>query len=136
MNHPPILYFDGTCVLCNFFFRWLIKMDKKELFFFATLQSAAGQELQQKLSLTQLNEETVIYVNGPIMYYYSDAVLHAMIQLGGFYQWLGKMGFWLPSRIRNRMYHWVSKNRYRWFGTKACLLPDDRLRLRFIKDGF
>jgi predicted DCC family thiol-disulfide oxidoreductase YuxK len=42
--------------------------------------------------------------------------------------------FWLvPRPLRDLVYDWIAKNRYRWFGkTAACLVPTPELRARFL----
>ncbi|MCA1746504.1 MAG: DCC1-like thiol-disulfide oxidoreductase family protein [Bacteroidales bacterium] len=39
----------------------------------------------------------------------------------------------VPSFIRNAVYDWIARNRYRWFGKReTCFLPDDDLKDRFL----
>ena len=39
----------------------------------------------------------------------------------------------VPPFIRNAVYDWIARNRYRWFGKReTCFLPDDDLRERFL----
>ena len=40
----------------------------------------------------------------------------------------------VPPFIRNAVYDWIARNRYRWFGKReTCFLPDDDLRKRFLE---
>ena len=54
--------------------------------------------------------------------------------LGGFWA-LGRFAKWIPRGIRNGFYHWIARNRIRWFGKgDICALPDSALRARLIDD--
>ncbi|MNW64827.1 hypothetical protein D3C74_431440 [compost metagenome] len=39
----------------------------------------------------------------------------------------------VPKFIRNAVYNWVARNRYRWFGKdEACMLPTPEIKDRFL----
>jgi predicted DCC family thiol-disulfide oxidoreductase YuxK len=41
--------------------------------------------------------------------------------------------FILPPFIRNGIYNWIARNRYRWFGKRnTCFIPDGLLKSRFL----
>lgn len=126
----PVLVFDGNCILCHSFFRWVIKKDRQQRFRFATLQSQAGQLVLGSLDMPG-GYDTVLLKQGGKIYTYSTAALRTLILLGGFYGWLGRAGFVFPKIIRDWVYRVVAKNRYRWFGRKECLVPDEEMRKRF-----
>lgn len=46
-----IILFDGICNLCNGAVAFIIKRDKKALFWFAALQSGTGQALMHQYRL-------------------------------------------------------------------------------------
>jgi predicted DCC family thiol-disulfide oxidoreductase YuxK len=127
----PILLFDGTCVLCNVFFQWLVKKDISCKFYFATLQSDYGQQIIKENGY-HTNVDSVILVKDGKAYIYSEAALNALVLLGGFYKMMGKLGLLFPRLVRDTVYQFIAKNRYKWFGQKACMIPDHRIRKRFI----
>ncbi|HNT19888.1 MAG TPA: DCC1-like thiol-disulfide oxidoreductase family protein [Saprospiraceae bacterium] len=127
---PPILVFDGTCILCHSFFQWVIKKDRNKIFRFATLQSEAGKVVLGNLNIPG-GYDTVLLKLGGRIYTYSTAALKTLIILGGFYGWLGRAGFVFPRIFRDWVYRIIARNRYRWFGNKECLVPDEELRDRF-----
>ncbi|MEP7266491.1 MAG: DCC1-like thiol-disulfide oxidoreductase family protein [Saprospiraceae bacterium] len=127
----PIIYFDGTCVLCNWFFKWLVQHDKKKLFQFDTLQSIAGQELVDRLKM-EVVEETVVLRHNKETYTYSTAVLKIFKMMGGWYKLMGILGLLFPKFLRDGVYLFISKNRYKWFGQQACYIPDKSTKERFV----
>ena len=130
LQDQPVLLFDGTCVLCDAFFQWILKRDTKKVFSFATLQSTFGQKIIASYPLAA-DIDSVILWDGHQVYIFSDAALKVMVHLGGGARWLGKFGLLFPRFIRDSVYRFIAKNRYSWFGEKACLIPDQALKNRF-----
>ncbi len=127
----PILLFDGVCNLCDGFVQWVIRRDPDGIFRFASLQSELGQSLIQKHQLTT-DLSTVILVDGEKTYSHSDVALEIVRQLGGFWTLLYILKI-VPSFIRNAVYNWIARNRYRWFGQKeSCMIPTPELKGRFL----
>ncbi len=48
--------------------------------------------------------------------------------------WKGLQIFWIvPPFIRNAIYDFIAKNRYKWFGKKEeCMIPTLKVRDRFL----
>jgi len=41
--------------------------------------------------------------------------------------------FIIPTGIRNWVYDYIARNRYKWFGKKeACMIPTPELKARFM----
>ncbi|MFP5284488.1 MAG: thiol-disulfide oxidoreductase DCC, partial [Thermoanaerobaculia bacterium] len=39
----------------------------------------------------------------------------------------------IPRPLRDALYRWIARNRYRWFGrTETCWLPTPELQSRFL----
>ncbi|MEP7321152.1 MAG: DUF393 domain-containing protein [Saprospiraceae bacterium] len=129
-DSKPILLFDGTCVLCNWFFQWVIKKDKFNTFYFATLQSDFGRQLIEDHHLDTDVDSVILYDRGNV-HIFSAAALKVLILLGGYYAWLGHIGLMFPRIIRDGVYKFIAKYRYKWFGVKACIIPDKKLSNRF-----
>jgi predicted DCC family thiol-disulfide oxidoreductase YuxK len=129
---PPILLFDGVCNLCNGAVQFVIERDPKAVFRFASLQSEVGQQLLMEYKVTETNLGSVILIHEGKYYAYSDAVLETGHLLGGFWQifYVFKV---IPTFLRNIVYRYVAKNRYRWFGKQEnCWLPTPELKSRFL----
>lgn len=128
----PVLLFDGVCNLCNASVQWVIRHDPKAIFRFASLQSEAGQALLQKFNLPTDELNTVVLVDGGKVHTRSDVPIQVGKKLGGWW-YLLQMFFIIPRPLRNAVYDWIARNRYRWFGKKEeCWLPTPELRVRFL----
>lgn len=128
----PVLLFDGVCNLCNASVQWILKRDHKAQFRFAALQSEFGQQILQKHGLKQEHFDTVVLSVGDQIFLRSDAPLEIVRRLGGFWKlfYLFKV---LPRPLRDALYNFVARNRYRWFGqTAECMLPRPEWKGRFL----
>lgn len=132
MEQHPILLFDGVCNLCNGAVQFLIQRDPKGIFRFASLQSDAAQGLLSQFPQAPTDISTIILVEDGRMYTKSDAALRAARYLSG--AWPALYGFIIvPRPIRNAVYDWIARNRYRWFGKKdQCMIPTPGLKERFL----
>ena len=128
----PVLLFDGVCNLCNSSVNFVIRRDPSKRFRFASLQSPAGQELLKKFNLATKSFDTVVLVDGERHYTRSDAALEVVRRMRGAWKLFYVFKI-IPRFIRNPLYDWVARNRYRWFGKKdQCMLPTKELKERFL----
>ncbi len=128
----PVLLFDGVCNLCVGSVQFFLKHDRKGVLKFASLQSKFGQKLKKEFIIPK-TVDSLILIHGKQAYYYSSAALRGAGFMGGTWPML-KIFLILPPFIRNGIYKWIAKNRYRWFGTKeSCWLPTPELKSRFIE---
>lgn len=117
-----LVQFDGFCHLCSRTVRFILKADKKRKFIFQALQNSTNAE----------SIDTVIVIDRNKTYQYFDAVLKIGKELGGIYQAVIIFRL-LPRKWRFRMYVWIAKNRFRWFGLRSsCYLPTPEEKERFI----
>ncbi len=131
-NNHPIILFDGVCNLCNGAVQFVIKNDKKKLFRFAALQSEAGIELSKKYQFPTDSMKTFILITNNKYFTRSTAALNVGKMLGGILA-LGYVFIIVPTVIRDGIYNWIARNRYRWFGKKdTCMIPTPELRERFL----
>lgn len=132
MEHPVIL-FDGVCNLCNGSVLFIIKRDPKARFRFASLQSAYGESFLKKHGLSTKEYDSIILIDGGRLYTQSSAALRIAKRLGGAWPLL-YIGMMVPKFLRDAIYNFIAKNRYRWFGKKeACMIPTPELRSRFME---
>lgn len=127
-----VILFDGVCNLCNSFVLFVIRRDKKKRFMFASLQSNAATELL-------INEietpafKTVILIKGNRIYKKSTAALRILKQLSGLWPLLYGLII-VPPFIRDAVYDFVARNRYKWFGRRnRCMVPTDDLKKKFLE---
>lgn len=135
-NISDAIVFDGECVLCSGFFRFMVTHDTVGRFQFATAQSPLGQRLYDGLGLpTQDFETNLVIVDGKV-FQRLDAFAAAMRELPGFWPALSVCRF-LPGWIKDPLYYAIARNRYRIFGrAQTCMIPDAALRSRFLPEGF
>jgi predicted DCC family thiol-disulfide oxidoreductase YuxK len=129
----PVVYFDGVCNLCNQAVQVIIKHDKHNKFRFASLQSQAGERLLSKLKDDKKSapDSVILSYQGQV-YVKSDAALQIARILGGGWNMLYATII-IPSLIRNAVYDWIARNRYKWFGKKdSCMIPTPELKARFL----
>src|SRR5262245_23272129 len=113
-----IVFYDGSCPLCNWIVRFLIKADTKDLFLFAPLQ---GETAKKRLNNPSLQH--VVLLEGDRQYYASKAVLRLFWLLGGRYRLIG-WAYILPAFLTDPLYYLVAKNRNRLFPNKKSVKID------------
>jgi predicted DCC family thiol-disulfide oxidoreductase YuxK len=128
-----IILFDGVCNLCNNAINFVITHDKHKTFKFAPLQSAAGQLLIKERGIDTTQVDSIILVDvGSAYYIKSDAALKIAKNLDGAYSYLSYLKVF-PFGLRNKVYDYIAKNRYKWYGKKdSCMMPTPELKSRFL----
>lgn len=129
---PAIVLFDGVCNFCNYSIQFIIKRDPKGYFKFGALQSEEGKALLEKHGLPPEALDTIVLIENGKAYTYSTAPLRITRKL--VLPWSVLYVFILvPSFIRNPIYKWISRNRYKWFGKQeSCMMPTPDIRKRFL----
>lgn len=127
MQPNNIILFDGVCTLCNSFLNFLISIDKKKVLYYSSLQSNYAKE---NLDIVQM--ESVVFIKDSKKYFKSNAIIEIFSSLGG--PWKTVILFKIiPLFIRDSLYLYISKNRYKWFGKKdICRIPTKEERKRFL----
>ena len=134
LESQPILLFDGVCNLCNGAVQFVIKNDKKHRFRFAALQSEAGAALLKAYGLSQNTLDTFVVITKDKSLTRSSAALEVAKTIGGLWAF-AYIFIVIPKFIRDTIYNWVARNRYRWFGRyDTCMVPSPEIRDRFIND--
>ena len=124
--------FDGHCNFCNFWANFLLGADSKGRLRFATLQSKAGSQLLKESGIESSSFDSVVLVHKNQIDTKSTAVLRVLRLLGGI--WIVPyVLIVIPRPIRDLVYDFVAKNRYRWFGRReVCRIPTAEERRRFL----
>jgi len=132
MQEYPLVLFDGVCNLCNSGVQFIIKHDRKKQFRFASLQSEMGKRILAQNQLPSDKLDTFIFVDNNKIYTRSTAALRIARKLGGFWK-LAYANIIIPRFIRDGIYNFISRNRYKWFGKQEeCMVPTPDLRERFV----
>ena len=132
-KNKKIILFDGICNLCNSAVTIVIKQDKKNTFLFAAIQSKKGKEIIDYLEIDIVKIDAIILYEPGVSYdLKSTAALKIMNDFGQFWQ-LTKLFWVFPKGLRNQVYDFIAKNRYKWFGKKeACMIPTNDLKSKFL----
>jgi predicted DCC family thiol-disulfide oxidoreductase YuxK len=128
----PIIIFDGHCVLCSRFARFVLRHDRIANFRLMAAQSQLGQALYRHLSLDPVNFETNILFEDGRAWFKSEGSIRILSRLG--FPWsLAVITTVIPRPLRDRLYDVVARNRIRWFGRQsACYLSDPGHQDRFL----
>jgi predicted DCC family thiol-disulfide oxidoreductase YuxK len=124
-----IILFDGVCVLCSRWFRFVTARDADHRFRFVAIQSPDGRAIADRWHIDPDNPDTFVLVANDSAYLRSDAILRVLSGLPG-WRWTGVFRA-VPESWRDALYGIIARNRYRWFGRMdACMLPaaDDARR--------
>jgi predicted DCC family thiol-disulfide oxidoreductase YuxK len=129
----PIILFDGVCNLCAWAVRFIIERDPKGYFHFAPLQSDVGRSLLVEHEIDPANTDSFVLVENGLACTESTAALRVARKLSlpwpAFYA-----GIILPPFVRDPIYRFIARNRYRWFGKQdSCMIPTPELRARFVE---
>ena len=134
----PIVFYDGVCGLCNRLVQFLLKRDKRGRLRFASLQSEFAERVLARHGIDPKDLDTVqVVVNydrpDEQVVNRSDAVLRAGQELGLPWNILARLGRIVPRPLRDVVYGFVARNRYRVFGKyETCMLPDPNQQHRFL----
>ena len=127
-----VIVFDGVCVLCSAFARFILKRDRRFAFRLVTAQSPLGQALYRHYGLVTDDFETNLVLADGRAYAKLDTVVIAGVRLGGAWRLLALLRV-IPRPLADWLYDRVARNRYRLFGrTEACMMPPPQWRDRFI----
>jgi predicted DCC family thiol-disulfide oxidoreductase YuxK len=134
----PIILYDGVCGLCNRLVQFLLKHDKQARLRFASLQSEFAERVLTRHGIDAKDLDTVqVVVNyerpEERVLGRSDAILRASAELGMPWNVLAGISRIVPRALRDVIYRFVARNRYRVFGKyETCMLPDPNQRHRFL----
>ena len=128
-----IILFDGVCNLCNSSVQFVIKRDVNDVFQFAALQSETGKRLLTERNIDTQEIDSIILIEPNIAYYTkSTAALEIGKHLKGL-KVISSILLWLPESLRNIVYDFIARNRYKWYGKKDnCMIPSEELKSKFI----
>ncbi|MDM0120033.1 thiol-disulfide oxidoreductase DCC family protein [Variovorax arabinosiphilus] len=127
-----IVVFDAQCLLCDGWVRFLLRHDRWRVLRFASIQGANGRALLGRAGLQIDGLQTLLLVDGDRSWQHTAAILRVLHALG--WPWRLAWAAWLiPAPLRDALYRWLARNRYRWFGrSDACLMPPPDHAQRFL----
>jgi predicted DCC family thiol-disulfide oxidoreductase YuxK len=127
-----VILYDGVCVFCSRWIRFIAARDLNARFRFTAIQSDYGQRLAQAFGINPADPDTNAVIHGGAVYLKSDAALTVLSNLPG-WQWVRVLRAF-PKPLRDAVYNLVATNRYRIFGKyDVCFLGDASFRSRVLE---
>jgi predicted DCC family thiol-disulfide oxidoreductase YuxK len=127
-----VILYDGVCVFCSRWVRFVATRDASRKFRFTAIQSPYGRRLAQAFDINPADPDTNAVIRGGVAYFKSDAALTVLSSLPG-WQWV-RVLFAVPKPLRNAVYNLIARNRYRIFGKyDECFVPDADMRGRVLE---
>ena len=136
MVPEPAIIFDTDCVLCSGMVAFVLAHESDRAFYFVGAWSKEGLALAAQYNFTRSDlNETFLVISGGVALTRSDAGIAISNHLRAPWRWLAVLRF-CPKVLRDAVYDFVARHRYRWFGRKenCTLVPLDE-RHRFIGVG-
>jgi predicted DCC family thiol-disulfide oxidoreductase YuxK len=132
IESAPVIVFDGVCLLCSRWVRFVLRHDRSGRIHFASMQSANGRALLERFGLDPDDPLSLLYIVDGSGFHDSDAILRVLDSFGGAWRLTAAFRL-LPCGVRDVLYRWLARNRYRWFGrSDQCFLPAPDQAIRFL----
>jgi predicted DCC family thiol-disulfide oxidoreductase YuxK len=114
-----LILYDGVCVLCSGWMRFVAEHDTDRVFLFTPIQSDYGRKLAIRYGIDPYNPQSnAVLIDGKVNLR-SDSAIAALTRLPG-YGWVRAFRL-VPKPVRDWLYAIIARNRYRWFGRHdAC----------------
>lgn len=132
-KNKKLILFDGVCNLCNNSVQYVIKHDSNNVFLFAPLQSETGKKIINHFKIdTSKTDSILLYAEDKGIQHKSTAALKIALKLG-FPRNMVAIFLIVPAFIRNWVYNYIAKNRYKWYGKRnECMVPTKELKEKFL----
>ena len=131
---PAVMLFDGHCNLCNHAVDFVLTREATPSLRFASLQSDVGRALLARHGVAPPDgdPDTVMLVEEGRVWTHSDAALRIAARLRMPWRAISWFG-WVPRALRDAVYRFVARNRYRWFGRRdTCRVATPAEKQRFL----
>lgn len=130
---PLVLFYDGPCILCNYWIRRLCIWDKNDQLRFTSLDSDYALGFFKKHPSPLHEKDAILSWDSENGYFSESEVLFIVLnRLGGFWT-LFLLFRVFPLTWTDGLYRFIARNRYRWFGKyDHCPLPEARFHHKFI----
>ncbi|GBH28815.1 thiol-disulfide oxidoreductase DCC family protein [Sphingobium xenophagum] len=122
----PIILFDAECVLCSANAQFILTHDRDRRFRLASMQGKTGSALFCRHGIDPTDPDTILVIEGESVLRDSDAVISIYTGLGWPWRIAGLASI-VPRSLRDPVYRWIARNRYRIFGKRdTCWIPDSQ----------
>jgi len=127
-----IIVFDGMCVMCSGFMRFVMARDREHHFRLLPAQSELGKALYAHYGLKAGDYDSVLLIEDGLVRTKWDASIAVYEGLG--WPWrFASLGRILPKFLANPLYNFIAGNRFKWFGRhNVCMIPSADEQERFL----
>jgi predicted DCC family thiol-disulfide oxidoreductase YuxK len=128
-----IVVFDGVCVLCSHWVGFVLRHDRHGLYKFAAMQTTIGRKLLAEHGLDPDDPTSFLLFEQGRSYTDTDAIVRVLKSFGGAWKIASALIAFVPRFMRDPMYRWTARNRYRLFGRHdLCIVPTAHSADRFL----
>ncbi|MGA8011397.1 MAG: DCC1-like thiol-disulfide oxidoreductase family protein [Candidatus Acidiferrales bacterium] len=123
-SQAEIIFYDGHCALCHGAVKFVLEHDRSgSAFRFAPLQGATFQSRVPPGQRAGLPDSVIVLTEDGALLLRSNAFLHILRRLGGGWKAFGSVLNVIPRPLRDVVYDFVARVRYRVFGTREDVCP-------------
>lgn len=127
-----VILYDGVCVFCSRWVRFVAARDTARMFRFTAIQSDYGCKLAVAFQVDPKDPDTNAVVHDGKAFFKSDAALIVLSYLPR-WSWVGVLRL-VPKPLRDAVYNLIARNRYRIFGKyDVCYTGGEELRSRVLE---
>jgi predicted DCC family thiol-disulfide oxidoreductase YuxK len=125
VRDPELVVFDSECTFCRRAVRFIAGRAADRRLRFAPRGSEDADRALARVCAGGPAPASMLLVDGPRIHARSDAVLRIARRLRFPWNLLGAL-LVVPRPLRDRLYDWVARNRWRLSGGGACAGDDGR----------
>lgn len=127
-----IIVFDGYCVLCSGWARFVMRHDPQATYRLLAAQSPLGDALYRHYGLDPADYETHILIADGIAWFEAEGAIRVFEGLGPPWS-LARIFRVVPRALRDKMYRYIATNRFRLFGRReTCFVAAPEMKERFL----
>ena len=121
----PIIVYDGVCRMCNRSLQFILARARPKQFIYIPFQSAQGEAICAHFDIVFDESTSVLLISDSQLFSKTRAWQQILQQLSFRYRVLAFLMRIIPGFIGDRIYDFIGRNRYRWFGrTPSCCLVE------------
>jgi len=126
-----IIIYDGQCNFCDATVNFILRHESSHFCYFTHLQSETGKKIATDFDVPE-DFDGLLFLENLRLHGKSEAALRISRYLKFPFPAISFF-FWIPVKLRDSLYDWFAKRRYRWFGKKECAMPSEKIMERFIE---
>jgi predicted DCC family thiol-disulfide oxidoreductase YuxK len=129
-----VIVFDGVCMLCSRWVDFVLRRDPRGRYKFAAMQTASGRALLIEHGIDPDDPLSFLLLEDRKGYTDTDAIVRILRSFGPGWKFIALLVSIVPRFVRDPLYRWIARNRYRMFGRRAaCRVPTADIADRFLR---